>query len=168
MTVRSPISPDLIDQAVVQALERVFETMIKAPIRLIERTAAIDLSVLGAGPQIMGCVGFVGEINGFIHLRLSEEFAAVATGLVLDMTPNEVRMEGREVIKDTIGELTNMSVGGFKNRFCDIGYPCKLTLPTIVWGDKLSSPTIKGAMRHVYHFEGAGHPLLADLQIKAD
>ncbi|HEY9247574.1 MAG TPA: chemotaxis protein CheX [Rariglobus sp.] len=168
MPARAPLTPDLIDQSIARSMDRVFTTMLKASIKLVERTASLNPSVLGPGNQTIGCVGFVGDINGVLHLRFSDEFAAIATGLVLGMTPTEIRLEGPEVIKDTIGELTNMSVGCFKNTFCDSGYPCMLTLPTIIRGEQLAAPAIKGTTRHVYYFESAGHPVIADLQMKQE
>jgi chemotaxis protein CheX len=168
MTARAALSPELIDRSITQSLNSVFTVMTKSPVRLVERASVLDSSALGTGSQIMGSVGFVGEMNGIIYLRFSETFAAAVTGQVLGMSVNEVLMEGIDTIKDTIGELTNMSVGGFKNAFSDIGYPCALTLPTIIRGDKLVAPSIKGAVRHVYHFENPAGRLIADLQLKSE
>jgi chemotaxis protein CheX len=61
-----------------------------------------------------------------------------------------------------------MTVGVFKNTLCDLGFPCKLTLPAIVRGHKLSIAAIKSATRHVFHFDCAGHRLTTDIQIKLD
>jgi len=61
-----------------------------------------------------------------------------------------------------------MVVGGFKNTLCDLGFPCKLTLPAIVRGHKLSIAAIKAATRHVFQFDYLGHRLVADVQIKLD
>lgn len=168
MPVTMPISSELIDRSITQALGLVFDTMIKTPITLLSCSDQIEPEQLPEGTQVMGCVGFVGRINGIIHLRFGEDFAVAATGRVLDMPPAQVRAEGREVVKDTIGEITNMSVGGFKNCFCDLGFPCKLTLPTIAWGERLNTPRIKDATRRVYVFENLGFRLLADLQMKEE
>jgi chemotaxis protein CheX len=107
-------------------------------------------------------------MNGIVHLRFSEEFAFIVAGLVLGMSADEVKTEGIDTVKDTIGELTNMSVGGFKNAFSELGYPCALTLPTIVRGEQISAPTIKGATRRVYHFESHLGRVIADLQLKSE
>lgn len=168
MLARAPLSSDQIDRSIAQSLDCVFSTMVRKPLRLAEATSILDATILGAGPQIMGCVGFVGEMNGIIQLRFSEEFAAVVTGLVLGMSADEVKAEGIDTVKDTIGELTNMSVGRFKNAFNDLGYPCALSLPTIVHGEKLGTPAIKGATRRVYHFENPQGRVIADLQLKSE
>ena len=168
MSDRSPLTQELLDRAVRQAFEHVFPILVKTKANFIESAPQIDASILGDGKLVMGCVGFLGDIDGFIHLRFSEAFSQVTAGLILGMSPDEIKAEGFELVKDSLGELTNMSVGNFKNGLCDLGYPCKLTLPTIVRGANLVVPTSKGATRRVYHFEIAGHPLLADLQLKVE
>ncbi len=72
------------------------------------------------------------------------------------------------MVKDVVGEITNMIVGGFKNALCDLGFPCKLTLPTIVRGDRLAIATLKSATRHIFRFDCSGHRLIADIQLKGD
>ncbi|MCS6244207.1 MAG: chemotaxis protein CheX [Opitutus sp.] len=168
MSDRAPLTPELLDRAVRQAFDHVFPILVKTKANFIDSAPQIDASILGDGGLVMGCVGFLGDIDGFIHLRFSDAFSQVVAGLILGMTPDEIKAEGFELVKDSLGELTNMSVGNFKNGLCDLGYPCKLTLPTIVRGSHLVVPTAKGATRRVYHFEIAGHPLLADLQLKVD
>ena len=165
---RASLTPELLDKTVRQAIDHVFPILVKTNARFVDCADHIDASILGDGAQIMGCVGFLGEIDGFIHLRFTEEFAYVAAGMILGMSAEEIKAEGFELVKDSLGELTNMSVGNFKNCLCDLGYPCKLTLPTMVRGTHLVVPTAKGATRRIYHFEVAGHPLLADLQLKVE
>jgi chemotaxis protein CheX len=87
---------------------------------------------------------------------------------VLGMTAAEIAMCDDSTVKDVIGEITNMTVGGFKNALCDVGFPCKLTLPTIVRGDHLAVASMKGAERHIFHFDCAGHRLVADIQLKQE
>jgi chemotaxis protein CheX len=82
------------------------------------------------------------------------------------MSPAEVGLQGAAVVNDVIGEITNMTVGGFKNTLADVGFPCRLTVPTIIRGDNLSVAAIKSATRHVFLFDCAGHRLVADIQLK--
>ena len=163
---RTPLTPELLDRTVLQTIAHVFPILVKTKARFVDSAPQLDPAILGDGNQVMGCVGFLGDVDGFIHLRLTETLTQVVTGLILGMTPEEIKAEGFDLIKDCIGELTNMSVGNFKNCLCELGYPCMLTLPTIVRGNNLVVPTVKGATRQVYHFEVAGHALLADLQLK--
>ena len=46
-----------------------------------------------------------------------------------------------------VGEITNMTVGTFKNGICDLGFQCKVTLPTVLRGSQLQVETVSGAQR---------------------
>ena len=84
------------------------------------------------------------------------------------MDAAEVVAAGREVVSDVIGELANMTVGVFKNRIQDMGYPCKLTIPTVVWGDDISIQPPRGAVRRTYVFTVENRSVIADLLFKED
>jgi chemotaxis protein CheX len=168
MVTKTQITDELVQNCITRSVQSVFKTMARADVAFIEQKAA-DTSLTAAQPcEIIGSVGFLGDANGLIYICLSEEFAKIASSRVLSMSPAEVEAHGNEVIHDAIGEITNMIVGGFKNTLCDLGFPCKLTLPAIVRGHKLTIATIKAATRHVYHFDCLGHRLIADIQIKID
>ena len=71
------------------------------------------------------------------------------------MEPDEVEGEdGHEVVNDAIGEITNMSVGAFKNQMCDKGHNCKLTLPSMLRGNNFSveSKPSEEAQRFIHYF----------------
>ena len=119
-------------------------------------------------PQVVGTVGFVGECNGLIYLHLDLAFAKVCTSQLLGVSEAELADLGDEPINDAIGELTNMTVGTFKNQLCDAGFPCKLTIPSILRGTNFSIEPITGAVRHVYHFDCAEHRVVADILMKSD
>jgi len=165
MTVTSPITEAVIQDAIVKAVQNVCKTMMRQD--AIVRPAVVDASLLGTC-ELMGNVGFVGAASGVVYLCLTNDFASYATGEILGMSPGEVEMNGYEVVKDAIGEITNMTAGGFKNRLCDIGFACKLTLPTIVRGKDLSVAALKGTTRHIFEFDCAGHRLTADIQLKTE
>ena len=163
-----PITDTLIHDAIRQAVLNVCQVLIRQDARFVERLA-VDGGDVEPGPiQVMGNVGFVGDINGLVYLCMGNEFAEYAVGEILGMSPAEVALEGPETLKDAIGEVTNMTVGGFKNALCNLGYPCKLTLPAIVRGQALKVAAIKGAVRHVFRFECSGRPLVADIQIRTE
>ena len=84
------------------------------------------------------------------------------------MTEAELDAAGDEVINDAIGELTNMTVGTFKNGLCDAGHPCKLTIPSILRGTNFSIEPISSAVRHIYYFDCAEHRVVADILMKHD
>ena len=163
-----PISDTVILEAINTAVQSVFRTMIRQEIKFVEKVAVPPDANLDPARHIIGSVGFVGKANGTVYLGLEEAFAQHLTGLMLGMSVAEVAGHGDEVLIDAIGEITNMTVGGFKNALCDLGHPCMLTLPTIVLGTNLAVAPIKGTVRHIFHFESGGKRFSADIHIKAD
>lgn len=119
-------------------------------------------------PHVVGTVGFIGDANGLIYLYLDLAFARHCTCQLLGMTEEELSEAGDEVINDAIGELTNMTVGSFKNGLCDAGYPCKLTIPSILHGSNFTIEPISSVTRHIYHFDCSGHRIIADILMKQD
>lgn len=149
-------------------MENVFNTMLSLKISFTGKSDHIDRFSSDEVPYIIGTVGFVGSANGLVYLCMPEAFGSYVTGHMLGMSQPEVIASGHAVMNDAIGELANMAVGGFKNALCDIGYPCKLTIPTIIRGRTVSLGAIKSATRHVLHFNSSGQPVLIDLQLKHD
>lgn len=163
-----PFSDQLIEGALSRAVQNVAQTMLRQNVRLVGRTQQPPSGEAFAEFRVLGSVGFVGATNGILYLCLTDDFAIWATGTMLGMTAAEVEMHGPDVLKDAMGELTNMAAGGFKNELADTGYPCKLTLPTIVRGRHVAVAAIKSAARFVFEFDCAGHRLLADVQIQPE
>ncbi len=121
-----------------------------------------------AGSQVVGTVGFIGDIDGLIYLYLDTEFAEEAAAHLLGLTDEELEQVGDEAINDAIGELTNMTVGTFKNQLCDRGYHCKLTIPSILRGSNFSIEPTSSVTRRTYHFEVGRHRIITDLLMKID
>lgn len=162
------ISESLIQDSIIRAVKNVCATLIKREATFVEKSASAAYAGFNEKPHVFGSVGFVGTIDGIVYLCIPDDFAQDAAARVLGMSAAEVAMNSDEMVRDVIGEITNMSVGGFKNALCNIGFPCKLTLPTIVRGDHLAVAAIKGAERHTFHFDCGGHRLVADIQLKQD
>lgn len=168
MATATPLTEAFIQDSLVRAVQNVCGTMLQQQAALVEATSDAKRSNFATQLHVFGSVGFVGEINGLVYFCLPDDFATAAAGRILGMSANEVAMSGDEVVKDVVGEITNMTVGGFKNALCDVGFPCKLTLPTIVRGDNLAVASVKSATRHIFHFDCGGHRLVVDIQLKAD
>ncbi len=168
MVATSSLNDTLIERFIIQAVHNVCETMLSQKPAFVERSHDPSRGEFGTKLYVFGSVGFLGAINGIVYLCIPDDFARHAAGRVLGMSAGEIEMSGDEIVKDVIGEITNMTVGGFKNALCDVGFPCKLTLPTIVRGDRVTIASIKSASRHIFHFDCAGHRLIADIQMKMD
>jgi chemotaxis protein CheX len=166
------ITEVLIRDNINRAVADVFRTMLRREPSLSTQAQKKDNGKLPPlethRPQVVGTVGFVGEINGLIYLCLDLGFARLCTGNLLGMTEAELDAAGDEVVNDAIGELTNMTVGSFKNALCDAGYPCKLTIPSIVRGNSFTIEPISSVTRHIYYFDCAEHRVVADILIQKD
>ncbi len=166
------INEELIRSYINRAVGDVFRTMLgrepSSSYHADSAEAARLQAVEGNRPQIVGTVGFVGDINGLIYLHLDLAFARLCTSHLLGMSDAELNEAGDDVINDAIGELTNMTVGTFKNALCDAGYPCKLTIPSIVRGSNFVIEPISSVTRHIYYFECEQHRVVADVLIQRD
>jgi chemotaxis protein CheX len=165
------ITESLIREFINRGVTDVFKTMLNrvptfsSPADMIAGKAPKSVGAENR-PQVVGTVGFIGDVNGLVYLHLDLAFARMCTCHLLGMTETELDEAGDEVINDAIGELTNMTVGGFKNGLCDAGYPCMLTIPSILRGTNFSIEPISSAIRHVYHFDCEEHRVVADILMK--
>lgn len=175
MPAAEQITANLIRDNIARAVGDVFRTMLGreptlTPIRNnFEQVWPVQSPLAdNPRPHVVGTVGFIGDANGLIYLYLDLAFARLCTCHLLGMTEAELNEAGDEVINDAIGEITNMTVGSFKNGLCDAGYPCKLTIPSILHGSNFTIEPISTVTRHVYHFDCGGHRIIADLLMKQD
>jgi len=166
------ISEQSIRDHITGAIKEVFSTMLGQYVQIIEPVKQMSWPPLDGkqvqhDPYVVGTVGFIGQINGLIYFYMPEKFARIATAHMLGMSELEVDAEGAAVINDAIGELTNMTVGVFKNGLCDLGLSCRLTIPSILRGTNFSIQPVSTAARWVFHFGCAGHRLVADILMKS-
>jgi chemotaxis protein CheX len=158
------IPETVVQDTVTKAVQEVFSTMMGRPaVPAAALRGTPPDSVELEQPHVVGTVGFIGVINGLIYLYLSVPFAQECAGHLLGMSPAELAEAGDEVVNDAIGEITNMTVGTFKNQLSDRGFPCRLTIPSILRGSRFSIEPISSATRRIYRFDIGGHTLTADL-----
>jgi len=124
-----------------------------------------EFSPLAADPagQIVGSVGFVGQATGIVYLYAGIGLASVVTGAMLGLTQAEVE---DDMINDAFGELNNMVAGSVKSQVCDRGWPCSLTIPSIVRGNGLRVETVPGARKTGFGFRTGRHRLLVEIAMK--
>jgi len=168
MAAFSLITDQLVQDFIVRAVQNVCQTMLNQDASFVERSPIAAYAGFKERPHVFGSVGFVGDVNGIVYLCIPDDFADDAASRVLGMSASEIEMSGGEYTKDVVGEITNMTVGGFKNALCDFGFPCKLTLPTIVRGDNLAVASLKSSARHTFHFTCGAHRLVADIQLRPE
>jgi chemotaxis protein CheX len=174
MPATTEITEQLIREHVTRAVAEVFGTMLGRGTRLASAaTQSPDLAP-GTGmlpepgvPQVVGTVGFIGDMNGLIYLYFPMPFAHLVSRHLLGMTEAELVEAGDETVNDAVGELTNMSVGTFKNGLADAGYECRLTIPSILRGSNFCIESINEARRYVYAFECDGHRVVTDILLES-
>jgi chemotaxis protein CheX len=174
MPVSQEISEAHIHDYIRRAVSDVFKTMLGADAILVKGTKdaagepwpPLNVAREDEKPHVVGTVGFIGDVNGLIYLYLDLEHARKCTRQLLGMTDAELDQSGDESVNDAVAELTNMSVGGFKNSLCDAGYPCKLTIPSILRGTSFRVVPTGDATRHIYHFDCQGHRVVTDILMK--
>ena len=168
MPAAEEISEPLIRENITRAVADVFKTMMGRAVTPVAAEPAEPREAAGAGAsQVVGTVGFIGEVNGLVYLYFDETFATQCTAQILGMNSLELQARGEDVVNDAIGELTNMVVGSFKNALCDAGYPCKLTIPSILRGRNFCIQSTRMAERRSYRFVCGGHRVVTDIIIKA-
>ncbi|HWA87260.1 MAG TPA: chemotaxis protein CheX [Opitutus sp.] len=168
MSTIQEITESIIRENISRAVGDVFKTMLGRTCTLMAETKSpFSGASLQAGQCVVGTVGFIGELNGLIYLYFDTGFARLCAAQLLGMAEAEVDAAGDEVVNDAIGEITNMTVGSFKNSLCDAGYPCRLTIPSILRGTNFSVEPISSTTSYVFKFECTGHRLIADILIKA-
>ncbi|HVU31920.1 MAG TPA: chemotaxis protein CheX [Opitutaceae bacterium] len=119
------------------------------------------------GPHVVASVGFVGDINGIINTHFDDQVATELSAKILGMSPAEVAAAG--VLTDSMGELTNMIVGVFKNTLGEVGYVCKLTLPSIIRGaDFHVDHTLRSGRRYIFNFRCRGRSIVTDIIMEED
>jgi chemotaxis protein CheX len=153
---------------ITRAVQAVFKTMLGKSAKPVPTTADSPVnSVVLDRPHVVGTVGVVGTINGLIYLYFEDDFAQACAARLLRLTASEIEKASDETVNDAIGELTNMTVGTFKNQLAERGFPCRLTTPSILRGRQFSITPGKGATRHLFRFDIDGHSITADIQMQA-
>lgn len=116
--------------------------------------------------QVVGSVGFVGQLNGVVHLHAGLGFARLITSRML--RPVAPENPDDDMINDAIGELSNVVVGKVKSHLCDAGYACTLTVPSIMRGVQLCAGETRGSIFRTLAFHYEEHRLSLEIVLVED
>ena len=145
---------------IVNAVNNVFDMMLSMDVEISDA----DSQVVVDGNQIVGLVSFAGDVMGSINIQVGDIFARLITSAMLGMELDEI---DDEEVSDVIGELSNMIGGDLKSRFCDSGFPCQLSIPSIATGSDFRIKS-KGWMKHErFAFCYQQHTALVEVFIKS-
>jgi len=154
----------VIDVSVDRAVQAVFKIMIGKPACSVPVDFDPDNYDMNLGQiHVVGTVGVVGEINGLIYLYFTVPLAEHCATRLLGISAAKIKQAGDRLVNDVVGELTNMTFGTFKNQLAEIGFPCRLTLPSVLRGERFTINPVAGATRRFYRFDLAGETLMADI-----
>ncbi len=151
---------DELQELTCQAVRHVFQTMLSIAV------APHAPTPLPPDPdgEIVGSVGFIGQMTGAVYLYSTVSFARLLTSRMLGIPPAEV--DSDDMINDAHGELSNMVVGQVKSKLGNRGIACTLTLPSIVRGPQLTVEKPARVTTRIIGFEHGGHHLLAEIFLK--
>jgi chemotaxis protein CheX len=119
------------ESLLLDAAREVFETAAFLEIQQCEDTGlAID------GNSILGSITFKGAMEGCLGVRCGIGCAKSIAMSMLGMDPSEELSEAE--IADSVGEVTNMVLGGFKARVRDSIGNLEVSIPSVVMGQSLT------------------------------
>ena len=154
----------VIDLSIDRAVQTVMRTMVGRSARFIpHQMDPTNWTVTFGQLHVSGTIGVEGTINGAVHVYFSLPLAELSASRVLRLPVQKVSGGGEKLVNDVVAELTNMTIGVFKNQLVELGLPCRLTLPTVRRGKELKLDPAPDALRRLYAFDVAGHRLIADV-----
>ncbi|MBN1403374.1 MAG: chemotaxis protein CheX [Opitutales bacterium] len=166
-------SMEVLEGLLVTSMQNVFGTMLSQKIAFKARYGRDKAGIkpfysLGSkDPLVVGSIGFVGEANGVVYIYMHQDVAFKIAATMTGMEVAEVASEF-DIVKDVVGEVSNMAIGSFKNGLCDMGFNCRVTLPTVLRGSQMEVDSVQSAKRETFHFELEGQPIIMDLFIQAN
>jgi len=174
MELAQPFTASEVEQMIVSAVEKLFTTMFSQESTLEETIQVQPVGSGGENPRPMvsdksvvaAAVGYIGSVNGVIYLYFEEEMAKRLTSQMLGMEMHEVEAEGHETVNDALGEVTNMIVGTFKNKMCDKGFNCRLTIPSILRGNSFIIEHSAEINRTIFRFKVFDSMFAVDMLMK--
>ena len=147
-------------ELVINAVNNVFDMMLDMEVEISDA----DSQEIVHDNKIVGSVSFAGDLMGSVSIHVSDTFARIMAAAMLGMEVEEI--EGEEV-NDVIGELSNMIGGDLKSRFCDLGFPCELSIPSVTSGSDFKIESKDWMQRECFAFCHQQHTALVDVFIKS-
>ena len=145
---------------IIDSVVGVFDMMLSMDIDVVNSDSEIDIE----GKKIAGSVALAGNVTGIVGIQMKYDFARQITASMLGMELDEI--ESNEDVNDVIGELGNMIAGNLKSIFCDAGFPCELSIPSVTHGNSFIICPLKGTKKERIYFRNADDKALVELCLK--
>ena len=152
------------------SVQDVFSTMLSLQVDLDKHESStpagesLKPAMEGSKDMVAANVGFSGKIYGMVYICMDSALATKFTKQLLGM--DELEESDHETINDALGELANMTVGGFKNQLSHKGYACQLTIPSILRGSNFQIESTSQSQRETFYFDSEGDNFVADLFVR--
>lgn len=166
------LAAEQIEGMLTEAVQDYFRTMLDISVTFVDAVAMTESDedlVHRIGqveePMVVAAIGFCGEVDGVAYIYFNESVAQDFTSRFLGLDLEEIR-QSPEVVNDALGELANMIVGSYKNKLCDLGFDCRLTVPSIVRGSAFSIETASEVVRHFICFRASEAPFAIDFIVR--
>lgn len=144
------------------SITEVFRTMLEIQ---LEKSAvpAADKNPELKEQRVVGVIGIGGSATAALYLDVPHALAGEVTKIAMGLGDNENATD--HDINDTICELTNMSAGKVKSFLADSGWPCVLSLPSIVRALDVHVEEMAGAQELKSCYRFGNHFIFAYLLI---
>jgi len=145
---------------VVNGVKEVFDKMLSMSIEnvAVSPNESID------GSKVVGSVSFAGAILGSVNIHIPANLTKVLAANMLGLSPEEI--ESEEEINDVVGEMSNMIGGYLKSRFCDAGFPCELSIPSVTKGSDFKVESLKWDRHERFGFKQDGDKIIVEVFVK--
>ncbi|HUI57584.1 MAG TPA: chemotaxis protein CheX [Bryobacteraceae bacterium] len=131
-----PLQAERMAEMLFAATQELFTSMLGTEVRLV---AAPEEEPHDPFDGILSLIGFTGKVIG------NGEIICTA-GTACDLSSRFLMAEFQHVdeqVLDAVGEITNMIVGGFKNRLEAHVGRLQMSIPTVVHGKNISARNLK-------------------------
>ncbi len=115
--------------------------------------------------DISGIVGFAARnIYGTLAVSFPKETALKAFKLMVGDQVENITDD----VRDSVGELANIVIGGAKQEFVTLGLPFDISIPTVVVGHNHTISHKGGTPVLVIPFKLDGHPFRVEVSMKVE
>lgn len=155
-----PLESEL-QQIIIEATKDVFDTMIMMALSpdppLVEKVHPFCCNV-------SGMLGFSGDLKGMLTIHCPEEVAKEITSSFLGMEVSTIDDD----VKDAIGELANMLMGGVKQALAVKAKDIKLSIPTVIAGRSYNINCLSDANWVIIPFTVSQGKFMVELKFKSN
>ncbi len=138
-----------------------FTTMVPLPIERTDSAAEPSTST----QSLICTITFTGTLQGFFSVLCSCESVERMARAMLMMEPDDPLEEAE--ICDAYGEITNILIGGLKSRINELVPDMKISIPSVIRGQKITPGAGSGIERVDLDVSVDGSPMKLALAYRA-